>query len=367
MRWLVSCCSGLGDTILKIPMFRALHELDSEAVVDVVTFPDREVDRLFCHSPWVNEVHMLSPGASVVEKARFFWALRRYGYEAIFLSYEAAHPYLIWGSYLAGIRCRVMHYGRTLNSFKNRVRQGLVPLLPGSLLSSLQAGRHKIDLNFDLLETYFGVGLKRDYSTPIHQGADGQSLRRFGLASKCYLVLQPGAARGMATPKTWAPHNFVELIRRVKGRWPGLAVVAVGDKGDTEVSCMLQREVPFIINTAGQTTLTELTDLLQNALLVVCHDSGIMHLANALEVDLIALYGPTDDTCTRPFGTKSRLLFSDNECRRLMYDWMLSEQEIVLRYPLHYCLSALSVDALYDEVTRVLSQQANRPKQGLEF
>lgn len=356
MRWLISGCSGLGDTILKIPILRTLRELDSSAVIDILTFQDREMDQLLRCSPWVNEVYTISSEDSGWKKAQFFLNLRKHEYQALFLSYEAAHTYLIWGSYLAGIKVRVMHHGRTQNSIRNRIRQTLAPLLPHTHLVPLKEARHKIDLNFDLLEAYFQTKIERDYTTPLHQTPEAFPLHHFGLTHKRYMVFQPGAARGMSTPKTWAPHNFVQLIHQLKERWPDLAMVTVGDRGDAEVSQTLQKELPFLVNTAGLTTLSELKSLLEYACIVVCHDSGVMHLANALDVDLIALYGPTDDSCTRPLGSKSQLIFSNNECRRLMYNWRSAEHEIIKKYPMHYCLSAISVDQVYRAVVDRLAQ-----------
>ncbi len=349
MRWLVSACSGLGDTILKIPMLRALHEYDPAAVVDVLAYADRGIDQLLAGSPWVDEVLPMPAAASYWDRAKFFCRLRKRGYQAIFLSYEAAHPDLILGSYLAGIKKRVLHHGRTQNSVKNRLRGYVTPLLLGTLISALKQGRHKIDLNLDLLEVYFGAPLERDYSTPIHQSSlEPSTLQRFGLVKKRYLLFQPGAAKGAATPKTWSPTNFIELIKRLRQCWPELAMVTVGDKGDAEASSALQKELPFLINTAGLTTPLELIELLQGSLVVLCHDSGVMHLANALDATLIALYGPTDDTCTRPLGNNSHLLFSNNECRRLMYNWARSEREIARAYPTYHCLSGITVEQVYD-------------------
>lgn len=349
MRWLVCACSGLGDTILKIPMLRELHRLDPSAVVDVIAYRDREVDKLFERSPWVNQVLPLSWNDSWFERVKFFRGLRKHRYQAVFISYETAHPALIFGSYLAGIERRVMHDGRTHGSLRNRLRERMSPWLPGTLLSPLQANRHKIDLNLDLLELYFKSLAERDYSTPIHkEETAGAILERFGLVKGSYLVFQPGAAKGITTPKTWAPDHFIELIKALKRRWPELAMVTVGDWGDAEASGSLQRELPYVINTAGLTTVMELAELLQHARLTICHDSGVMHLANALETDLIALYGPTDDACTRPLGKRSSLLFSNNECRRLMHNWGMAEFEIAKRYPPYYCLSGISVDEVYE-------------------
>jgi ADP-heptose:LPS heptosyltransferase len=159
----------------------------------------------------------------------------------------------------------------------------------------------------------------------------------------------------MATPKTWGPDNFIALMHRLKERWPEMSMVVVGDKADSLSTVQrLQQEVPFLVNTAGQTTLDELAEILQKAALVICHDSGVMHLANASGADLIALYGPTDDTRTRPLGPKSRLLFSRNECFRAMYNWNLSEQELAKKYPDHYCLSGITVDQVYELAVEVV-------------
>jgi len=71
--------------------------------------------------------------------------------------------------------------------------------------------------------------------------------------------------------------------------------------------------------------------LLYYSKLVVAHDSGIMHIANALDCNLIALYGPTDFTRTRPIGKNVKIIFSKNKYFCAMYNFKNSEFD--LPYP----------------------------------
>ena len=113
-------------------------------------------------------------------------------------------------------------------------------------------------------------------------------------------------------------------------------------------------DVEGVVNLLGSTTIAELRDLLANSLAVVAHDSGVMHMANALQVNLVALYGPTDYTRTRPLGEKTRILFSDNDCLAAMYNFKAGEKELALRYPDYACMGAISVDDVQLELDKIV-------------
>ena len=128
----------------------------------------------------------------------------------------------------------------------------------------------------------------------------------------------------------------------------------VGDGGDAQLLKKTISDLDYVINLLGMTTFNQLCNVINGARLVVAHDSGAMHVTNALNRPLLALYGPTDFTRTRPLGSKSQILHSRNGCWAKMYSFRSSEAELAEQYQNYYCMSGISVDMVYSKILSIL-------------
>ena len=118
------------------------------------------------------------------------------------------------------------------------------------------------------------------------------------------LVLCPGAEFGPA--KRW-PVEYFAAIARQKQR-QGWQVWVFGSERDKEIArAVHQLAESSCVNLAGQTSLAEAIDLLSLATLVITNDSGLMHIAAALNRPLIALYGSSDPGLTPPLNDNARI------------------------------------------------------------
>lgn len=118
-------------------------------------------------------------------------------------------------------------------------------------------------------------------------------------------ALIPGAARGPS--KQWPPSHFADVGVRLRNE--GYGVVVLG----TSAEHALCREVatdagPGAISLAGKTNMAEWMAILRACDLVVCNDSGGMHVAAALGTPVVALFGMTDPEKTGPLGSAVRVL-----------------------------------------------------------
>jgi len=219
-------------------------------------------------------------------------------------------------------------------------------------------GRHDIDTNYDLLEAHLDYPFERNYDTWIALRNDDDLVKRWGIHKNEYVCLQPGAANGAATPKTWHPKNFVELSRKINESC-GMKVVLLGDRGDHEQIISKHEWPETVINTAAKTSIEHLGNIISNAACVVAHDSGIMHLANAMSVPLVALYGPTDYTATRPRGKRNKILFSKTPAFAVMYRSSKSEKKLAEKYPNHEAMANISVDQVMCAVDEIMAKHRN--------
>jgi heptosyltransferase-2 len=125
------------------------------------------------------------------------------------------------------------------------------------------------------------------------------------------LALCPGAEYGPA--KRWPAGHFAELAReKLDGGW---RVWLFGSEKDKEVTAEINRMAGgHCVDFAGRTKLGEAVDLLSLAHAVVSNDSGLMHLAAALDKPLVAIYGSSDPGFTPPLHAKARVVSLHLDC-----------------------------------------------------
>ncbi|MCG7489662.1 glycosyltransferase family 9 protein [Vibrio sp. Of14-4] len=347
-RILISGYTGLGNFILKTPVIKALKVYFPNSDIDIIAGNGYGTEFVLDNSNLVNKIYLLKESSSIIEKLKFFYKIRKNSYDVLLLPFDSNKRFLFFGSYLSGIKQRLIHVN--VQSLKKIF---FFSMMPNNLLVPLLPGRHEIDLNFDLLEALVDGPIIRNKTTFISIENDITLLDRFKLTPHDYVVLQIGAANGSVSAKKWPASNFVSLIEKLSFRFPQLKIVTVGDTGDYEndIKPILELGLP-IVNTAGHTSIGEVASLLSYSRLVIAHDSGIMHMANALSCTLIALYGPTDFTRTRPLGTNSTVLYSKTECFCKMYNFKGNEQELQKLYP--GCMDGITVDGVFEEVKRIL-------------
>lgn len=124
------------------------------------------------------------------------------------------------------------------------------------------------------------------------------------------LALCPGAEYGPA--KQWPASHYAEVAQAKLAE--GWRVWIFGSTKDRAVGEEVRQSAPAAINLAGRTELKEAIDLLALADAVVSNDSGLMHLAAALDCKVVALYGSSDPGFTPPMHPEAEILTLNLEC-----------------------------------------------------
>jgi heptosyltransferase-2 len=119
------------------------------------------------------------------------------------------------------------------------------------------------------------------------------------------LAICPGAEYGPA--KRWPIENFVIVARHFIATRKA-KIVLLGAPVDAPIAEEFARQLPGVDNRAGKTSLAEFMTALVSARLVLCNDSGAMHVASALGVPTLAVFGSTEPQLTGPMGARSRVL-----------------------------------------------------------
>jgi lipopolysaccharide heptosyltransferase II len=176
------------------------------------------------------------------------------------------------------------------------------------------------------------------------------AMSAFGLlADNKVLAICPGAEFG--TAKQWpAGHYATTCQSKIEQGWQ---VWIFGSKKDAEVADEILQALPqdcrqHVVSLAGKTSLAQAIDLLSICDSVVSNDSGLMHIAAALDKPVVALYGSTSPDFTPPLTKKAKLLYTDIDCRPCF------ERECPLRHK--KCLTELDPDRAVAAIAELSSQ-----------
>lgn len=152
-----------------------------------------------------------------------------------------------------------------------------------------------------------GPSLAADLPRPaleIDPGNIDGLLTKYGLDKhKPLLALCPGAEFGPA--KRWPENHYAEVARHFLAK--GWQVAIFGSANDQQVAQSIldglsEQQRSHCIDLAGKTELAEAVDILSQAAAVVSNDSGLMHIAAALNRPMVVVYGSTSPTFTPPLS-----------------------------------------------------------------
>jgi heptosyltransferase II len=309
-RVLIRAANWVGDAVMSTPLTAAVRGNFPAAEIVVLAKP--WVGPLFEESPDVDRVLTYDARGrhrGAAGKLRLAAELRRERFDLAILVQNAFEAALIPA--LAGVPIRL---GYATDG------RGTLLTHPVPMTRRLKR-RHMIDYYLGIVE---GAGLRtfgrkqRLPTTPAERIAAEDRLRAMDAGpARPRIGFAPGAAFG--TAKQWPPSKYAALARRIGEVWPGASVLVFGGPGDRDLGDRICAEGgPHCRNLAGATGLREAVALIERCDRFVTNDSGLMHVAAALEIPLIAVFGPTDAATTYPASRAARIVREPVPCSPCM-------------------------------------------------
>ena len=305
MKLLVRATNWVGDAVMSIPALRAIRE----------THPGAEIAVLARH--WVAEIYQRedfcnrlliyeNTGRHAGMRGRLQLAseLRELQFDCAILLQNAFDAALI--AWLAGIPRRI-GYARDGRGF-----------LLTDAITTPERGDIPAHQRYYYLELLRRAGfldpLPKVEEIHLHgDAATGRELfRSFGLEGERVLGISPGAAFGSA--KRWLPERFAEVAGNLSKEW-NAEVAVFGTKSEAGLCATVSAAIgPRAVNIAGRTSLGQFIDLAAACLVFVTNDSGAMHIASAVGVPTVAIFGATDAEATGPTASRARIVQVPVEC-----------------------------------------------------
>ncbi|HCP54011.1 MULTISPECIES: lipopolysaccharide heptosyltransferase II [Pseudomonas] len=305
MKILIVGPSWVGDMVMAQTLFQCLKQRYPESEIDVLA-PDWSrpiLERM----PEVRKALSFPLGHGVLElKTR-----RKIGkslagqYDQAILLPNSLKSALV--PFFAGIPVRT--------GWKGEMRYGLL-----NDVRILDKERYPLMIErFMALAYKPGAELVKPYPQPLLQidpASRESALGKFGLMlDRPVLALCPGAEFGEA--KRWPSEHYAKVAElKIRAGWQ---VWLFGSKNDHAVGEEIRaRLIPGLreeaMNLAGETSLAEAIDLMSCAAAVVSNDSGLMHVAAALNRPLVAVYGSTSPQFTPPLADQVEVVRLGIEC-----------------------------------------------------
>jgi len=349
---LVRGANWVGDSVISLPALKQIRE----------GFPDAHISLLVL--PWVSGVYEGSEAVDEVllydrkgnhqgvrGRIRLVQELRARQFDAAILFQNAFEAALLTA--LAGIPLR-FGYRRDARSWLLSHALAIDPRL-----KNLHQSYYYLDLvdrvlgRDRALEAAFPSKLPSSIESPSapwlvvspqRKEAARQILRENGISfSKPVIGVNPGASFGSA--KRWPKERYAALLDQLT-RQQETAIVLFGSEAEVSLAQTIgaaMNHLPLILS--GKTTLSELIALISCCDLFITNDSGPMHLAAALRIPMLAIFGPTDEIATGPMSATATVIKKNVECSPCL----LRECPID-----HRCMTGISVEELHRQAIRLL-------------
>jgi heptosyltransferase-2 len=329
----------VGDAVMSTPFLRAVRN----------NFPHARIALLA--KPWVAPVYQNNPhiddilSYDVAGRHRGFFGkfrlardLRQHDFDLALLlqnAFEAA--FLVW---LAGIGIRIGY---------NTDARTLMLTHPVHRYPFLKR-RHQIDYYLEILNGAGFIAAPADmeiFVSDAEKSCAKQFIRTCGGSdTACVIGINPGAAFG--TAKRWFEDRFAELCNRLKSI-PDVCFLIFGGPGEEELGKRIAGAVgDAAVNLCAKTSLREAIALIDQCRLFITNDSGLMHVAAALHIPQIAIFGSTDHTTTSPMSRLSHIIRMPVACSPCMQPDCPTD---------HRCMDAVTVDHVLHLALKILLEK----------
>ncbi|MBD3181413.1 lipopolysaccharide heptosyltransferase II [Candidatus Poribacteria bacterium] len=321
---------GIGDLLNSTPAISALRKSYNKAKITVMAkYP---CDEILFMNPDVDNI-LVYTARSLIERIQFLCKINRENYDMVVVLQNSS-----FCNFIASISCAKYRIGSKGKRFSFA--------LTHKMKKEYSKGqRHEIQRNLDLVEI---VGAYTDNLNLVFQLSEEERnwssdyLRKNGIEENDKIIgIHPG---GSSFDKLWPVKNFALVADSLVAKYNARILIFNGPQENDlmeKINGLIQSQY---VNISG-VSLRQFADILQKCSLFICNDSGPMHIAAALRVPTVAIFGPTDYIRWKPHNDKAVVVRLDTDC------WPCSAHKCNKDYE---CIKALSVEKVLDAAVSIL-------------
>ncbi len=316
MKILFITLSNIGDCILTLPVLDALREKYPQAKISCLVPPRPK--EIFIGNPAIEKVIIFDKHMKLIRKFKLFISLSRERFDLV-------------------VDLRNSFFGAFLPAKK---RSSPLRVIPKKIKH--MKGRHLFWAGFSGYPT--SSKKHQSFNITPQDVSYIESILKEKKITDCakLIVVAPGSRSQI---KCWDKQNFSQLCRRLLKE--NYDLVLAGDKADQSVCSYIHNSCAGVIDLCAKTTLGQLAALLKKAKLLVTNDSAVMHLASYLNLPVVSIFGPTDETRYAPWSENSAVVKKDIFCRPCA--------KAQCRFGTLACLACIKPDEVFGRIKSVLA------------
>lgn len=297
----------IGDVLLSTPVIKALRKKFPQAHIAMMVRPYAR--DIILGNPYLDEIIIYDKYGkqrSFLNTLRFAIRLRRKRFDLALILHPTSRVHIV--SYIAQIKKRIGFNRKLAFLLSDRIEH-----------RKQEGSKHELEYTLDVIR-YLGIKAQdKNLFMPIREDSEAyieEFLGKAGLGEQDRLVvLAPGAS---CPSKIWPAERFAEVANKLTKEFK-IKIAIIGAEENLAIAEKLKMSLGCAyIDAVGKTSVSQLASLLHRSVLFISNDSGPVHLAVAVGVPTIAVFGRAQDGLSPrrwgPQGKDDRILHKDVGC-----------------------------------------------------
>ncbi len=318
-QWLINISSGVGDAIMAIPLLKAVHNHFPAVSISVIA--NRSTLPIFKTFSFIRQIYCADDYRSVLKFFHFINILKK----EKFNTYLGAIPSNTIRMMLIPFLSRIPHRIKHTSPHRDCANYDFL----FQHLEPIPENRHRVDCNLDLMKA-IKVHESSSVEFPLLELPQNiqLSVERIlsdeGYKQSVPLVAVHPGCHPKAYYKRWPHQNYARLLNDLQKAYQ-IQILLVGGRDEmTEIHQIESGLAIKPLNMAGKLNLMETACALSLSRFLISNDSGIMHLAAAVDIPVFAVFGPTDDKHIGPYGKKHTVIRNGEKVEQVSVDQVMN-------------------------------------------
>lgn len=343
---------GIGNLILFSPALRRLRELLPHCHITLLVLKESFRD-LYTADLNVNELIALTDDhyKYLLKKLQLIRDLRKQRYDLTIVTFPANRIEYNLLAYCTGAKYRIAHAypfkGFRTMSFLQNAR---IPM---------EKTLHDVEQNLNLIRPLDNEYIQnRNIYMAVPEAAVEKAdsfIQHLAIPSHDVVIgIHPGSSeeRGMQW-KRWYPERFAQLIHRLR-KQVQVHTFLFGGERESQLKAQIAEEIGANVQNIQTDSITEAAAFIRHCTLFISNDSGLMHVAVAMQVPVIALFGPSDVHRTAPYSPNAEVIRADLSCSPCWSIENVGVGHVPCLYDSNICMQAITVDEVYEKTLKLL-------------
>ena len=337
--------AAIGDSILLIPTLRTLKKRFPDAELTFVCSPINY--SVIKKIPYVDKIvncDVHSFLKNPLNFIKFILSLRKDKYDILIDAGQWERINAITAAFVKS-DCSVGF--RTKGQFKHFIYDKVVPHL---------RDKHELENFLSLLEP-LGIAITEEdkqleyFLTPDDERFAEEFWNDNALNERTVICLHPGCGEN-GKPREWADERYIDLGKRLIAYDPSITILITGAPLELERCNIIAAGIENnVINTAGKYELDNVVAIVKKVKLIVCSNTGMLHIASCVGTKTMGLHGPTNPVKWGSYSKNSVLIQSDKFCSPCLY----LGHEYGCQAP--QCMAHISVDDVFIYIRKALNPE----------